>query len=210
MKHAITHKDELLPILAHNRRLAKQEKKILYHLVTKSWQKFDERLQTEMHTQSQVEQVQQDHGRLVKRKIEQERHQALRSKVDEIHSDLVLLQRGLHSVSSICGFWVPQSFLEIQQLHTYKRKCSRLVFLGEMSYRLFRTITRSNPWTHQSTFLSTEATRFSQISHHSRSHARIESSSIGTRLVAHSNWTDQICLVRTSPTSWSYSEQLSH
>lgn len=106
MKHAITHKDELLPTLVHNRRLAKQEKKILYNLVTKSWQKFDERLQTEMHTQSQVQQVQDDHERLVKRKIDQERHQALCSKIDDIHKDLVLLQRGLHYVSSI---WVLSS-----------------------------------------------------------------------------------------------------
>jgi hypothetical protein len=88
------YKNEILPILIHNHKLAKREKKILYNIVTKIWEKFDERIQNEINVQYQVEQIKKEHQELVNIKIKQEQYQTFYLKLFEIKNDITYLKRG--------------------------------------------------------------------------------------------------------------------
>ncbi|CAF4151796.1 unnamed protein product, partial [Adineta steineri] len=103
LKHSIIYQNEILPILINNHKLAKREKKILYNISRKSWQKFDECIQSEVNIQYQLEQIKKEHQNLKNLKIKQEQYQTFYLKLHEINNDTTQLKR------------------EIQQLHDYKR-----------------------------------------------------------------------------------------
>jgi hypothetical protein len=94
IKHSIIYENEVLPILIHNHKLANREKKILYNLVTKTWRKFDERIQNEIHVQYQVEQIKTEHQDLTNMKIKQEQYRTFYFKLHQINNDITHLKRG--------------------------------------------------------------------------------------------------------------------
>lgn len=96
LKHAIEHQNEILPVLMENRRLAQEEKKILYRIVTKTWRKFDERMQNEINTQNQLEKSKLEHQDLTKMKIKQEKFQRYYSQLQDMNIDIIHLKRGFY------------------------------------------------------------------------------------------------------------------
>ena len=94
IKHAISYQNEILPILRHNQRLAKQEKKKLYDMVTRSWKKFDERIQKEINVQYQLEHLKKKHQDLTHTKIKQERYQTLGFKLHDTNNNITRLKSG--------------------------------------------------------------------------------------------------------------------
>jgi hypothetical protein len=96
IKTSIKYQNELLPILIHNHKLAKREKKILYNIVTKTWQIFDERIQNEINVQYQLEQIKKEHQDLLNIKIKHEQYQTFYVQLHEIKNDITYLERGFH------------------------------------------------------------------------------------------------------------------
>jgi hypothetical protein len=94
IKYSIKYQNEILPILIHNHKLAKREKKILYHIITKTWQIFDERIQNEINVQYQLEQIKKEHQNLINIKIKQEQYQTFCVKLHDINNDITDLKRG--------------------------------------------------------------------------------------------------------------------
>jgi hypothetical protein len=94
IKHSIIYKNEILPILIHNHKLANSEKKILYNIVTKTWQKFDEGIQNEINVQLQLEQIKTEHKHLTNMKIKQEQYQTFYFKLHQINNDINHLKKG--------------------------------------------------------------------------------------------------------------------
>jgi hypothetical protein len=97
VKHSILYENEILPVLIHNHKLAKREKKFLYNVVTKVWQKFDECIQSEVNVQDQLEQIKKEHQALINMKIKQEQYQTFYFKSHEINNEIIHLKRGLLS-----------------------------------------------------------------------------------------------------------------
>jgi len=100
IKHSINYQNEILPILIHNHKLAKQEKKILYNIITKIWQIFDQRIQNEINIQNQLEQIKIEHQHLINIKIKQEQYQIFYIKLNEINNDITNLKRGFFHLIS--------------------------------------------------------------------------------------------------------------
>jgi len=94
IKHSIKYQDEILSILIHNHKLAKREKKILYHIITKTWKIFDECIQNEIYRQYQLEQIKNEHQNLINIKIKQEKYQTFYLQLHEIQNDITNLKRG--------------------------------------------------------------------------------------------------------------------
>jgi hypothetical protein len=134
IKYSIKHTQEILPIFIQNHKLAKREKKILYNIVTKTWQKFDECIQNEINVQYQLEQLKNEHQRLLKIKIQQEKYQKFYLEFHQLNNEITYLKRGLLlKILSINSFF---SYLEIQQLHEYKRSSYSKVFFSLISHFL--------------------------------------------------------------------------
>ena len=94
LKRATTYENEVLPVLLHNHRLAQQEKRILYDIVTKIWRTFDEHLRNEISVQQRIEQIRKQHQYLTERKIKQEHDEASYGKMQDIRNDVLRLKRG--------------------------------------------------------------------------------------------------------------------
>jgi len=94
IKNSIKYQNEILPILIHNHQLAKREKNILYHIITKTWQIFDQCIQNEINIQYQLEQIKIEHQHLINIKIKQEKYQTLYIKLNEINHDVIHLKKG--------------------------------------------------------------------------------------------------------------------
>ncbi|CAF1044141.1 unnamed protein product [Adineta steineri] len=108
LKHSIIYQNEILPILINNHKLAKREKKILYNISRKSWQKFDECIQSEVNIQYQLEQIKKEHQNLKNLKIKQEQYQTFYLKLHEINNDTTQLKRDqlqeeIHETKTHCS-----------------------------------------------------------------------------------------------------------
>ncbi|CAF5089191.1 unnamed protein product, partial [Rotaria sp. Silwood1] len=99
IKHLITYKNEISAILIHNLESAKKEKKILYNIVTKTWKKFDERIQNEINSEYQLEQLKEEHQNLTNMKIKQEQCQTFYFKLHNINNDVTHLKREIQQLS---------------------------------------------------------------------------------------------------------------
>ena len=95
IKHSIKYNNEVFPILLQNHKLAKREKKILYQILTTTWQRFDERLQDEIAVQNQLEQTKKEHQHFFKMKIQQEQYLKYSLQIDQIHDQIIDLKHGL-------------------------------------------------------------------------------------------------------------------
>jgi hypothetical protein len=121
IKHSIKYTEELLPIFIQNHKLAKREKKILYNMTTKTWQKFDECIQNEINIQYQLEQLKNEHQQLLKIKIQQENYQTFSLQCHQLNNEITYLKRGLLFLQKISSIHPLFSYIEIHQLHEYKR-----------------------------------------------------------------------------------------
>ena len=136
IKHSIIYTNEILPIIIHNHKLANREKKILYNIVTKTWQRFDEGIQNETNVQFQLEQIKNEHKYLTNMKIKQEQYQTFYFKLHQINNDIHHLKKGF-ILSHIKLFFRNFYFVEIQQLLNSKRECFfiRLISLNIFIFR---------------------------------------------------------------------------
>lgn len=94
IKHSIKYNNEVFPILLHNHKLAKREKKILYQILTTTWQRFDERMHDEITIQNQLEQTRKEHQYFFKMKIQQEQYLKYSLDIDQIHNQIIDFKHG--------------------------------------------------------------------------------------------------------------------
>lgn len=94
IKHSLKYQNEIYPLLIHNHKLAKREKKILYHFITEIWQNFDKNIQNEINLQYQLKQIKDQHEYLINMKIKQEQYQRFYLKIHEIKNEITYLKQG--------------------------------------------------------------------------------------------------------------------
>ncbi|CAF3361258.1 unnamed protein product [Rotaria sp. Silwood1] len=135
IKHLITYKNEISAILIHNLESAKKEKKILYNIVTKTWKKFDERIQNEINSEYQLEQLKEEHQNLTNMKIKQEQCQTFYFKLHNINNDVTHLKREIQQLSGYKR--------QLQdEIHEIKTRCSHnLIQLDFLKSNIIRTHT---------------------------------------------------------------------
>ena len=95
VKHSIKYNTDILPILIQNHKLAKREKKILYEILTTTWQRVDQCIQTELNIQHQLEQIQREHQHFLQMKIQQEKSRQIALFIEQINDDIIDLEYGL-------------------------------------------------------------------------------------------------------------------
>ncbi|CAF3537360.1 unnamed protein product [Rotaria sordida] len=135
IKYLIIYKNEILPILIHNHKLAKQEKKILYNIVTKTWKKFDKRIQNEINVEYQLEQLKEEHQNLINMKIKQEQCQTFYLQLHNINNDVTHLKR---EIQQLTGY---KRQLQ-DEIHEIKTRCSHnLLQLDFLKSNIVRTHT---------------------------------------------------------------------
>ncbi|CAM4884408.1 unnamed protein product [Rotaria socialis] len=135
IKHEITYQNAILPILMQNHKLAKRERKILYNIVTKSWRKFDERIQNEINVQHQFEQLKSEHQDLTNMKIKQEHYQTFYSQLHDTNINVMHLKR---EIQQLIGY---KGQLE-NEIHEIKTHCSHsLTQLNFLKCKVARTLT---------------------------------------------------------------------
>ncbi|CAF0760815.1 unnamed protein product [Adineta ricciae] len=135
IKHALLYNSELLPILNHNHKLAKREKRILYNLTTKTWQKFDECIQSEIYMQYQLKQCKQEHESLLQMKIKQEQHQKFALELQEMSIELIYLRKEIQQLHDV------KYQLEME-LHETRARCSHyLIHLNYLQTNTHRSHT---------------------------------------------------------------------
>ncbi|CAF2745505.1 unnamed protein product [Rotaria sp. Silwood2] len=156
IKHLITYKNELLPILVHNHKLAKQEKKILYNIVTKTWKKFDERIQNEINVEYQLEQLKEEHQNLTNMKIKQEQCQTFYFKLHNINNDVTHLKREIQQLS---GYKPVYQILNIIQLSSLVSCFKISSCLGQLQDEIHEIKTRCSHNMIQLDFLKSNIVR---------------------------------------------------
>lgn len=94
IENSTIYKTKILPILDENRRLAERERKILTTYLDRSWQRFDERLEKEIHVRNEIEQLNTELRTLKKKLFDQEENRSRSVKIEQIQQKIDSIRKG--------------------------------------------------------------------------------------------------------------------